>query len=148
MGVGEKFKGWILFVTPPKLIILNFIKIGPFFLLVPRTGPRGSIPGGIWGGAKKMRPLINFVVLDILNSHICIRLLNFSIIFKLRAFIFFSSESGEMVPSPPGNWGRARSIFFLYSDDFPHKYYLSQVGWESTRSWNLGHGLRAWQLLP
>ena len=120
MGVGEKFKGWVLFLTPPELFIQNFIKIGQLFLLVPQTGPQGSIPGGLWGGATKMTPLINFIDINILNSHICIRLLNFSITFKLRAFIFFDSESGDMVPLPHGGLGGARSNFFLDSDDFPH----------------------------
>ena len=49
MGVGEKCKNQVLFLTTPESFILNFIKIGPLFLLV-QTGPWGSIPGGLWGG--------------------------------------------------------------------------------------------------
>ena len=54
MGEGEKFKGWVLFLTPPELFILNFIKIGQLFLLVPQTGPQGSTPERLRGrGATK-----------------------------------------------------------------------------------------------
>ena len=49
MGVGEKFKGWVLFLTPPESFSPNFIKIGPLEQKFPKGGeipPHGGVNGG------------------------------------------------------------------------------------------------------
>ena len=49
MGEGEKFKGWVLFLTPPESFIPNFIKIGPLEQKFPKGGeipPHGGVNGG------------------------------------------------------------------------------------------------------
>ena len=50
MGVGEKFKGWVLFLTPPESFIPNFIKIGPLEQKFPKGGGGNSPPWGVNGG--------------------------------------------------------------------------------------------------
>ena len=118
MGVGEKCKDQVLFLTTPESFILNFIKIGPLFLLV-QTGPWGYIPGGLWGGAMKMKSSIKFIYLDILNNHISIKFLNNFQDIRLCSFWF---QVRWKSPPPPLVIGGedARSNFFLDSDDFPH----------------------------
>ena len=55
MGEGEKFKGWVLFLTIPESFVPNFIKIGPLEQKFPKGG--GEIPpmGGKWGRVKNLR---------------------------------------------------------------------------------------------
>ena len=61
MGEGEKFKGWVLFLTPHELFIPNFIKIGPLEQKFPKGG--GEIPphGGQMGMGEKFKGWVLFI---------------------------------------------------------------------------------------
>ena len=60
MGVGDKFKGWVLFLTPPESFSPNFIKIGPLEQKFPEGG---EIPphGGQIGVGEKFKGWVSFI---------------------------------------------------------------------------------------
>ena len=62
-------------------------------------------PGGEGGGPRGLTPKIKIVDLDILFPYLRNRILNFSIVFELFAFVHFGVRVGQNFPPPWGGGG-------------------------------------------